>query len=259
MMPISNSAIYPSLAGKRVVVTGGGSGIGAAMVEAFVRQQARVFFLDIAEADATALAARLAEAAVPPVFHRCDLTDTGQIEATFAAIEAAAGPVDVLVNNAANDDRHQPGDVTAAYWDSRIAVNLRHHFFCAQSVVPGMRRQGAGVILNIGSISWHLALPDLSIYMTAKAGIEGLTKGLARDLGAFNIRVNCIVPGAVSTPRQDALWQSPESADRLVRAQCLPQRIQPEHVASMALFLASDDAARCAGREYFVDAGWYGG
>lgn len=253
------SAIYPSLAGKRVVVTGGGSGIGASIVEAFVRQNAQVVFLDIAEADARALAAALAGAARPPVFHRCDLTDIAAIEATFAAIEAAAGPVDVLVNNAANDDRHTPGNVTAAYWDARIAVNLRHHFFCAQAVAPGMRRQGAGVILNVGSISWHLALPDRSIYMTAKAGIEGLTRGLARDLGAFNIRVNCIVPGAVSTPRQDALWQSPETAAKLVAAQCLPQRIEPAHVAAMALFLASDDAARCAGREYFVDAGWYGG
>lgn len=258
-MNSSNTAIYPSLAGKRVVITGGGSGIGASMVEAFVRQNAKVFFLDIAEADARALEARLSTAAEPPVFRRCDLTDIGEIEATFAAIEAQAGPVDVLVNNAANDDRHQPGQVTAAYWDARIAVNLRHHFFCAQAVSAGMRQRGGGVILNIGSISWHLALPDLSIYMTAKAGIEGLTRGLARDLGAFNIRVNCIVPGAVDTPRQKQLWQSPESEAKLVAAQCLPQRIEPEHVASMALFLASDDAARCAGREYFVDAGWYGG
>lgn len=253
------SAIYPSLAGKRVVITGGGSGIGASMVEAFVRQHAQVFFLDIAEADARALEAKFACAAPAPVFHRCDLTDIDAIEATFAAIASAAGPIDVLVNNAANDDRHAPGNVTAAYWDARIAVNLRHHFFCAQAVAPGMRRSGEGVILNVGSVSWHLALPDLSIYMTAKAGIEGLTRGLARDLGKFNIRVNCIVPGAVSTPRQNDLWQSPESEAKLVAAQCLQQRIQPEHVAAMALFLASDDAARCSGRAYFVDAGWYGG
>lgn len=253
------SAIYPSLAGKRVVITGGGSGIGASMVEAFVRQNARVFFLDIAEADARALEAKLSGAVHAPVFHRCDLTDIDDVQATFAAIQASAGAVNVLINNAANDDRHAPGDVTPAYWDARIAVNLRHHFFCAQAVTAGMRALGEGSILNVGSISWHLALPDLSLYMTAKAGIEGLTRGLARDLGKFNIRVNCIVPGAVSTPRQNQLWQSAASEAKLVAAQCLQQRIEPEHVAAMALFLASDDAARCSGREYFVDAGWYGG
>ncbi|MGJ7614023.1 MULTISPECIES: SDR family NAD(P)-dependent oxidoreductase [unclassified Variovorax] len=253
------SAIYPSLAGKRVVITGGGSGIGASMVEAFVRQNARVFFLDIAEADARALEAKLSGAVHAPVFYRCDLTDIDDVQATFAAIEASAGAVNVLINNAANDDRHAPGDVTPAYWDARIAVNLRHHFFCVQAVSAGMRTLGEGTILNVGSISWHLALPDLSIYMTAKAGIEGLTRGLARDLGKFNIRVNCIVPGAVSTPRQTQLWQSPESEAKLVAAQCLQQRIEPAHVAAMALFLASDDAARCSGRNYFVDAGWYGG
>lgn len=252
------SAIYPSLAGKRVVITGGGSGIGAAMVESFVQQNAKVSFLDIAEADARSLESKLSDAVHPPVFYRCDLTDIGEIQATFVAIEASAGPVNILINNAANDDRHEVGSVTPHYWDARIAVNLRHQFFCAQAVSAGMRAMGEGVILNVGSISWHLALPELSIYMTAKAGIEGLTRGLARDLGVFNIRVNCIVPGAVNTPRQKKLWHSPESEAQTVAAQCLQQRIEPEHVAAMALFLASDDAARCSGREYFVDAGWYG-
>jgi NAD(P)-dependent dehydrogenase (short-subunit alcohol dehydrogenase family) len=253
------SAIYPSLADKRVVVTGGGSGIGAAMVEAFARQGAKVFFLDIADAEGRALQSRLGAVAHPPLFHRCDLTDIDAVQATFSAIEDFGGPVNVLVNNAANDDRHEIGAVTANYWDQRIAVNLRHQFFCAQAVSGGMRAAGQGVILNLGSISWHLALANLSIYMTAKAGIEGLTKGLARDLGQFNIRVNCIVLGAVRTPRQMTLWQSPESEAKVVAGQCLPQRIDPAHVAAMALFLASDDAARCSGREYYVDAGWYGG
>jgi NAD(P)-dependent dehydrogenase (short-subunit alcohol dehydrogenase family) len=253
------SAIYPSLCGKRVIITGGGSGIGAAMVEAFTRQGAKVIFLDIADSDARALEARLSDAEQPPVFHRCDLTDIRQVQATFAAIEASAGPANVLVNNAANDDRHEIGDITADYWEQRIAVNLRHQFFCAQAVSRGMRAAGGGVILNLGSISWHLALANLSLYMTAKAGIEGLSKGLARDLGGFNIRVNCIVPGAVRTPRQMKLWQTPESEAKVVAAQCLQQRIDPQHVAAMALFLASDDAARCSGREYYVDAGWYGG
>lgn len=253
------SAIYPSLAGKRVVVTGGSSGIGAAMVEGFARQGARVFFLDIAEAEGRALSARLGGAAERPVFHPCDLTDIAATQKVLGDIEAAVGAVDVLVNNAANDDRHELAKVSADYWDQRIAVNLRHQFFCAQAVVPGMRASGGGVILNLGSISWHLALPSLSIYMTAKAGIEGLTRGLARDLGGDNIRVNCIVPGAVHTPRQMQMWQTPESEAKLISAQCLPQRVDPGHVAAMALFLASDDAARCSAREYYVDAGWYGG
>ncbi|SCK31357.1 D-xylose dehydrogenase [Variovorax sp. HW608] len=252
------SAIYPSLAGKRVVITGGASGIGAAMVEAFARQGARVFFLDIADAEGRALQSKLRDTVQPPVFHRCDLTDIQAVQASFAEIEASGGAINVLVNNAANDDRHEVGAVTADYWDQRIAVNLRHQFFCAQAVSAGMRAAGGGVILNLGSISWHLALASLSIYMTAKAGIEGLTKGLARDLGRYDIRVNCIVPGAVRTPRQMQLWQTPESEAKVVAAQCLQQRIDPQHVAAMALFLASDDAARCSGREYFVDAGWYG-
>lgn len=252
-------ATYPSLVGKTVVVTGGGSGIGAAMVTAFARQGARVFFLDVAEQDAQDLAASLRDAQYPPAFFYCDLRNTDAIDSTFAKIDALAGPIEVLVNNAANDDRHEVGSVTSQYWDERIAVNLRHQFFCAQAAAASMQQHGrGGAILNFGSISWHLALPELSIYMTAKAGIEGMTRGLARDLGQFGIRVNCIVPGAVRTPRQMKLWQSPESEAQLLAAQCLHERIDPEHVARMALFLASDDGARCSGREYFVDAGWYG-
>ena len=248
------TAIYPSLAGKRVVVTGGGSGIGAGIVEAFARQGALVTFLDIAEQESRALQQALSVLPVPPVFVPCDLTDLAALAAVFEAI----GPVDVLINNAANDDRHKPADVTPAYWDQRMAVNLRHQFFCAQAVVEGMRTVGGGVILNFGSISWHLALPDLALYMTAKAGIEGLTRGLARDLGPDNIRVNCIIPGGVRTPRQEALWHTPEEEARILAGQCLPQRVQIHDVAAMALFLASDSAARCSGRDYFVDAGWYG-
>jgi NAD(P)-dependent dehydrogenase (short-subunit alcohol dehydrogenase family) len=254
-----SSAIYPSLAGKHVLTTGGGSGIGAAMVQAFARQGARVCLLDIADADAQSLIASLADAPHPPEYRHCDLTDLDALQLTLRELEAAHGPVEVLINNAANDDRHEVEDVTFEYWDQRMAVNLRHQFFCAQFVSPGMRAAGGGVILNMGSISWHLALPNLSLYMTAKAGIEGLTKGLARDLGKYNIRVNCIVPGAIRTPRQMQMWQSPESEAKLVAAQCLQHRIDPVHVAAMALFLASEDASRCSGREYYVDAGWFGG
>ena len=176
----------------------------------------------------------------------------------FAEIETAYGPVQIMINNAANDHRHQIKDVTPKYWDDSLAVNLRHQFFCAQAVAPGMKAAGGGVILNFGSISWHLALSDLTLYMTAKAAIEGMTRGLARDLGEDGIRVNCIIPGSVRTPRQMALWHSPEGEQQILAAQCLHERVEPEDIAAMALFLASDNARRCSGRDYFVDAGWYG-
>jgi D-xylose 1-dehydrogenase len=251
-------AIYPSLLDKVVVVTGGGTGIGAAMVEAFAAQGARVFFLDVADDASLTLAQALREARHAPVYRRCDLRNIAQLEACFAGIASDAGPVQVLVNNAANDDRHDVRDVKASYWDDRMAVNLRHHFFASQAVAEGMRQLGGGSIINLGSISWHLASPRLSVYMTAKAAIEGLTRGLARDLGEYGIRVNCVIPGAVRTARQMQLWQSSESEARIVERQCLHERIDPEHVARMVLFLASDDATRCTGRDYFVDAGWYG-
>lgn len=254
-----SSAIYPSLSGKTVVITGGGTGIGAAMVKAFARQQARVFFLDIAQQESVALAQTLQDAPLAPTFHACDLKDPDSIRRVFGLIESAAGAVDVLINNAANDDRHQVGSLSADYWADRMDVNLRHHFLCAQAVHAGMKARGQGVILNVGSISWHVAIPNLALYMTAKAGIEGLTRGLARDFGEFGIRVNCIVPGAVRTPRQMKLWQTPETHAEVIKAQCLHQTIEPAHVASMALFLASEDAERCSGREYFVDAGLFGG
>lgn len=250
-------ATYPDLAGKRVVITGGGSGIGSELVTAFAGQGALVYFLDIAEESARALEAALAGARQPPRFIRCDLTDLDALAATFADI-GADGAVDILLNNAANDDRHEIADVTPAYWDNRMAVNLRHQFFCAQAVAPGMQEQGGGVILNFGSISWHLAQTQLALYMTAKAAIEGMTRGMARDLGKHNIRVNTVVPGAVKTPRQQALWHTPDEEARILAGQCLHARVEMTDVAALALFLASSNARHCSGREYFVDCGWYG-
>ncbi|HEX8479828.1 MAG TPA: SDR family oxidoreductase [Telluria sp.] len=250
-------ATYPDLAGKRVVITGGGSGIGSELVTAFAGQGALVYFLDIAENSARALETALASAPQPPRFIHCDLTNLDALAATFAGI-LADGPVDILLNNAANDDRHEIADVTPAYWDNRMAVNLRHQFFCAQAVVPAMEKQGGGVILNFGSISWHLAQTQLSLYMTAKAAIEGMSRGMARDLGQHNIRVNTVIPGAVKTPRQQALWHTPEENARILAGQCLKERVEMTDVAALALFLASNNARHCSGREYFVDCGWYG-
>lgn len=249
-------ARYPSLEGKRVVITGGGSGIGAGLVEAFVRQHARVAFVDIAEAPSRALVEQVsAEAGAAPLFEPVDLCDVAALARTLARFEDALGGVDILINNAASDDRHAIEDVTPAAWDDRMAVNLRHQFFAAQAVVPAMKRAGGGVILNLGSISWHLGLPDLVLYQTAKAAIEGLTRALARDLGRDGIRVNTIVPGNVETPRQKK-WYTPEGEAEIVAAQCLDGRIQPTDVAALALFLASDDARMCTGHDYWVDAGW---
>ena len=244
-------AVYPSLEGKRVVLTGGGSGIGAGLVEAFAGQGSEVHFLDVLEAESRALVERLGEARVAPKFHSCDLKDAGAIAAVFKRI----GPVDVLVNNAGNDDRHSLDEVTPAYFDDRIAVNLRHMIFCAQAVVDGMKANGGGAIINFGSISWHLGLPDLVLYETAKAGIEGMTRALARELGAFGIRVTCINPGNVKTPRQEK-WYTPEGEAEIVAQQCLKGRIEPRDVAALVMFLASDDARFCTGHEYWIDAGW---
>jgi NAD(P)-dependent dehydrogenase (short-subunit alcohol dehydrogenase family) len=242
---VEGRAVYPSLRGKSVLITGGGSGIGAAIVEGFARQGCRVTFLDISE-ESDAVAERSGA-----TFVRVDLRDVPALQKAIAE----AGRVDVLVNNAANDDRHAIADVTEEYWDDRLNVNLKHQFFCAQAVIPEMRANGGGVIINLGSISWHLALPDLVLYQTCKAAIEGLTRALARDLGRDNIRVNCVVPGNVRTPRQ-LQWYTPEGEAEIVDAQCLKGRLIPEDVAALTMFLASADARLITGHEYFVDAGW---
>jgi NAD(P)-dependent dehydrogenase (short-subunit alcohol dehydrogenase family) len=250
-----STASYPSLKGRVVVVTGGGSGIGAAITEGFARQGAHVAFIDYADDESKALERELSGLKPAPVYRRCDLTETDRLQLCLAGIADSMGPIDILVNNAANDDRHELTEVTADYWDDRIAVNLRHLYFAAQTVAPAMRRRGAGVILNLGSISWHLGLTHLSIYETAKAGIEGMTRALARELGGDGVRVACIVPGNVKTPRQ-MKWYTPEGEAEIVAAQCLKLRIEPRDVAALAMFLASDDARAITGHEYFVDAGW---
>ncbi|PSJ38441.1 SDR family NAD(P)-dependent oxidoreductase [Allosphingosinicella deserti] len=243
-------ANYPSLRGKRVLITGGGSGIGAGIVEGFARQGADVTFFDIAEEDSRAIAAQFGAR-----FERVDITDITSVQSTIARLIAEGGSFDVLVNNAANDDRHTVDEVTEEYWDNRFNVNLKHLFFAAQSVIPGMREKKGGAIVNLGSISWHLGLPELTLYQTAKAAIEGLTRSLARELGEDGIRVTCVVPGNVRTPRQ-LKWYTPEGEQEIVDAQCLKGRLVPEDVAALVMFLASDDARLITGHEYFVDAGW---
>ena len=255
MRPVAGTAIYPSLEGKRVIVSGGGSGIGEGIVEGFARQGAAVAFVDVQDGPSAALVERLRDAPIAPLYLHCDITDCDDYGAKIQKIIGQLGGCDVLVNNAANDDRHKLEDVTPAYWDERMAVNLKHQFFAAKTVIPAMREAGGGSIVNLGSISWHLGLENLALYQTAKAAIEGLTRSLAREVGRDNIRVNAIVPGNVQTPRQTQ-WYTPEGEAEIVASQCLDGRIQPADIAAMALFLASDDARFCTGHNYWVDAGW---
>ena len=244
-----SSAVYPSLRGRNVLITGGGSGIGAGIVASYVAQGAKVSFIDLV--DKVSETIELGVLGHMPRFFKCDLTDASALDAVLKQV----GPIDILLNNAARDDRHTLDKVTPDYFDTNIAVNLKHMFMCSRAVVPGMKARGGGVIINFGSISWHLGLPDLVLYETAKAGIEGMTRGLARELGPDNIRVTTIVPGNVKTERQ-MQWYTPEAEAEIVAAQCSKGRILPEHVASLALFLSSDDAQFCTGHAYWIDAGW---
>jgi NAD(P)-dependent dehydrogenase (short-subunit alcohol dehydrogenase family) len=245
-------ARYPDLAGRTVFVSGGGSGIGSAFVRAFAAQGCAVAFVDIADGPAQALAGELGERVA---YTHCDVCD---VDALRAAIDAAGrrfGPVRVLVNNAARDDRHAFDEVTAAYWDASLAINLRHHFFAAQAAVPQMRDAGGGAILNLGSVAWMRGRPKLAAYTASKAAIMGLTRTLARELGAMNIRVNSIVPGAIDTARQRAMWVSPEKGRQYLDEQCLKFRVSEDDVARTALFLASEEARAITGQSLVVDAG----
>ena len=249
-------AVYPSLRGRPVLITGGASGIGASLVSQFCRQGARVSFLDVQAEAAEALCGELGIEGAEPRFIRCDLRDIEALQAAVAEVTAADGDIAVLVNNAANDDRHRIEDVTAAYWDERIAVNLRHQFFAAQAVIPGMRRRGGGSIINFGSMTWHASEGGYPAYATCKAAVEGLTRSLARDLGPDRIRVNTIIPGWVMTERQMRLWLDAEGEAEIARRQCLKDKLQPDDVARMALFLAAEDSRMCTAQNFIVDAGW---
>lgn len=255
-MQLSNT--YPSLAGRVVLITGGATGIGASLVEAFCRQRADVSFIDIQDQPAEQLCARLGaiETATAPRYHHCDLTETAQLQAVIAAIGRDPGPIGVLINNAASDARHDFRTITEDYWNERINLNLRHSFFAIQAVAPQMQALGGGSIINFGSISWHASQGGMTGYTTAKAGLEGMTRGLARDLGRDNIRINTIVPGWVMTERQLAEVIDEAALAEIDRSQCLPRRLAPEDISAMALFLASDDSRMCTAQRFVVDGGW---
>ncbi|AWB66289.1 3-oxoacyl-ACP reductase [Saccharobesus litoralis] len=250
--------IYPSLKDKVVLITGGASGIGANLVEAFCAQHAKVAFIDVMDVPAQKLTdyiERKEDSSIPN-YYRCDLMDIASLQATIAQIAEDLGPVHVLINNAANDDRHDFKEVTVEYWDERIAVNLRHYFFAAQAVYPQMKELGGGSIINFGSMSWYATHGGMPGYTSSKAAIEGMTRGLARDMGADRIRVNTLVPGWVMTPRQLQNSLADESAREKVRdSQCLNEFVIPENISAMALFLASDDSRMCTSQHFIVDGG----
>jgi len=250
-------AIYPSLRGRCVFISGGATGIGASLVEHFARQEARVAFVDREEAAGKALAEMLAAAGLPaPLFLPLDLRDIPALQNAIATAGERLGGITVLLNNAANDERHRIEDVTVPFWDDRMHVNLRHQFFAAQAVLPQMRAAGGGSIINFGSVSWRIGQGGMPAYTTAKAGIEGLTRGLARDLGPDRIRVNCIIPGWVMTQRQIDKWLTPEAESMLMDQQCLKEKVYPADIARMALWLAADDSRMCTSQTWVVDAGW---
>jgi len=254
MTGLSDCVCYHSLRDKVVLVTGGASGIGRAIVTAFAGQGARVAFLDRDEPAARATVADCQPA--PVLFQPCDLTDITALRQAVAAVRGSLGPIAVLVNNAGNDDRHQTPDVTPDYFDGRVAVNLRHYLFAVQAVVGDMAAAGGGSIVNMGSITWKVGDGDCPIYLACKAAITGLSRGLAREFGPQGIRVNTVLPGWVMTERQIKLWLTPEGEAQIARAQCLRARLQPEDIAAMVLYLASDQARMCTSQDFIVDGGW---
>ena len=247
--------VYPSLAGRVVFITGGASGIGAAIVEAFVTSQAKVVFADILEGESRALVSRLGAVGPEPAFVHCDLTDIAALQAAIAGVRKSLGPVAVLVNNAANDQRHVTDTVTPEEWDHAQNLNLRHQFFAAQAVRAHMRELGGGSIVNLSSIAWMGGGPGMVAYAAAKAGIVGMTNSLAREYGNDNIRVNAIAPGAVITERQRRLWLTPADVEMFKARQCLHRELLPPDIASAALFLAADDSAMLTKQCIIVDAG----
>jgi D-xylose 1-dehydrogenase len=253
----SHYARYPSLQGRAVLITGGATGIGESLVEHFARQGARVAFFDVQDEPARALAGRLAaEGSCEPLYFHCDLADLAALKAAFEQAIAALGTVDVLVNNAANDQRHATEEVTPEQWESLMAINLRPQFFAIQAVLPAMKAAGRGSIVNMSSISWIIPTTGLPVYNAAKAGIVGLTRTLAHELGPAGIRVNAVLPGAIATEKQKRMWYTPEGIEHILKNQALKRQLGPDEVARLVLFLAADDSSAITNQSYVVDAGW---
>jgi D-xylose 1-dehydrogenase len=250
-------ATFPSLKGKRVFITGGGTGIGAAMVTAFAEQGAQVAFVDVAESDSAQLAKTIAaNGYLEPWWRVCDVRDIAALKQTIGMAVRELGDFSTLVNNVARDDRHSLESVTPEYWDERMAVNQRPAFFAIQAIVPSMQRLKGGSVINLGSTGWQTKGGTYPCYAIAKSSVNGLTRGLAESLGADRIRINTVSPGWVMTDRQISMWLNAEGEEAIKRNQCLPDKLQPSDIANMVLFLAADDGAMCTAQEFKVDAGW---
>ena len=248
---------YPSLQGKRVFVTGGGSGIGGDIVSAYARQGALVAFADRDVAASNALIASLAgQVEQQPLLIACDLSDMDALRGAVAEAVARFGDINILINNTANDERHEFLNVTDDYFDTNMTINLKAAFFAAQAVMPGMLRCGGGAIINLGSTGWKNKVAGYAVYATCKSAVNGLTRSLAREFGQHQIRVNTLTPGWVMTPRQLARWVDAEAERELDKNQCLPGRIVGADIANMALFLGSSDSRMVTAQEFVVDAGW---
>ncbi|HXC20094.1 MAG TPA: SDR family NAD(P)-dependent oxidoreductase [Steroidobacteraceae bacterium] len=250
------SAIYSDLKDKVVLVTGGGSGIGETIVRQFALQQARVAFIDMAVEPSRTLLQELTASGARLLFEHLDLTDVAALRAGIARIQQHFGKIEILINNAANDERHATETVTEQMWDDRMAVNLKHQFFCAQAVLPDMKTAGKGAIVNLGSISWMIGQGGMAGYSAAKSAVLGLTRSLARDYGPFGIRVNAVAPGWIMTRRQLDRWVTPEAEAEIMARQCLKRKLQPAEVAKFIVFLSSDEASACTSQHYVVDGGW---
>jgi NAD(P)-dependent dehydrogenase (short-subunit alcohol dehydrogenase family) len=254
---MSNYAIYSSLKDRAVFVTGGGSGIGASIVEHFCVQGSKVAFVDIAREASETLVKAIAGKGLPaPLFIACDVTNIEALQKAIAEAKQKLGPIRVLVNNAAHDQRHAIDTVTPEYWDDRYAVNLKHQFFAAQAVYKDMAAAGGGAIVNLGSTSWVVGQGGMPCYTSAKSAVAGLTRALARDFGPLNIRVNCILPGWIMTERQMTLWLTPEGEEELMKRQCLKRKLVPADIARTVLFFAAEDSGACTNQNYIVDGGW---
>ena len=249
-------ANYPSISNKVVLITGGASGIGENLVEHFIMQEAKVAFLDIEEKLANKLEKKiLKKYNSKPLFIKCDLKNINELKESIKIVRKKLGLISILVNNAANDERHDIDSVTPEYWDDRMNINLKHYFFAAQSVYKDMKELGIGKIINIGSFSWMLAQGGMPGYTTAKSAIMGLTRTLARDLGVYNIRVNCVVPGWIITERQKKLWLTAEIEKKQIERQCIKRMLKPDDISKAVLFFASDQSSGCTAQNYIVDGG----
>ena len=249
-------ASYPSLNNKVVIISGGASGIGENLVEHFIMQKSKVAFLDIEEKLGNELVNKIEKKyKLRPLFVKCNLKNIKELQNSIKKIKETLGPIHTLVNNAANDDRHDFDSVTPEYWDDRMNINLKHYFFATQAVYKDMKNIGKGTIVNIGSFSWMLAQGGMPGYTTAKSAIMGLTRTLARDLGVHNIRVNCVVPGWIITERQRKMWLTPEIEKNQLERQCIKRMLSPDDISKAVLFFASDQSSGCTAQNYVVDGG----